>query len=414
MVDQNEDTIDHLITNSPQNIVANTVLKTGQSDHNILIFTVKTTNPPTHPRYFLSRNYKSVNWDQMKLGVSSDPQLVNACQSSDPHLICKSIQEVINRHLDFEAPLLKHQVKTKSPQFTTPPTRQLAERRNDSYRMARLTNDPEHWREYRHLRNQTHKAVTKDKKDFLKEKLNDENSSKDKWDTTKELLGWKKTAPPVIIVDKGKSITSQRDIANILNFKMLEKVSKTIARIQKTDTDPMSNYKKVYADKTCTFDIKTITMHELRQTIHKMKPSRTAGIDGISIKLIKELWKELEIPILQMVNSSIQTKQYPTTLKQSKIIPLLKQSTPPKPPTSPDSYRGINLLMSLGKILDKIVLKQTLEYLIQNTLVHHAHHGSIKGRSTTTAVITLMDTWSELVENGDEIAAISIGPIKCL
>ena len=149
-------------------------------------------------------------------------------------------------------------------------------------------------------------------------------------------------------------------------------------------------------------------MHELRQTIHRMKPSWTAGINGISIHLIKDLWKELEVCILNMVNLSISSQIYPSTLKQSKIIPFLKHSTPPKPPTDPGSYRGINLLMSLGICLDKIVLKQTLEYLIENSLVHHAHHGSLKGCSTTTAVVTLMDTWSELIKERKEVAAIAL------
>ena len=98
-----EDTIDHLIMNTPQNVVGTTVLKTGESDHNIMVFTIKTTNPPTHYRYYLSRNYKLINWDQMKTYVTKDTQLVDGSLSSDPHVICKSIQEVITHHLDTQA-----------------------------------------------------------------------------------------------------------------------------------------------------------------------------------------------------------------------------------------------------------------------------------------------------------------------
>ena len=181
----------------------------------------------------------------------------------------------------------------------------------------------------------------KTKKNFLKYKLKDKKNSKDKWDTAKEILGWKKTAPPTIIMDKGKAITSPKQIADILNLKMLEKVSQTIARIPKSEIDP----------------------------------------------------------ILNLVNSCISSNQYPASLKQSRVIRLLKVSQPPKPPTNPTSYTGINLLMSFGKIIDKIVLKQLLQYLIENTLIHNAHHRSIQGRSTTTAVVTLMYIWAELIED---------------
>ena len=58
--------------------------------------------------------------------------------------------------------------------------------------------------------------------------------------------------------------------------------------------------------------------------------------------------------------------------------------------------------------MDKIVLKQLLSYLIENKLVHENHHGSLKGRSTTTAVVTIIDTWSKLIEDNTEIAALAM------
>ena len=109
-----EDTIEHCIMNTPQNIVSHTVYKTGESDHNILQFTVKTTISPTHPRYFITRDYKSVKWDEMKTAISNDPQLTEASLSDNTHSIWKSIQEIVTSHLDAQAPLKKHQTKVKT------------------------------------------------------------------------------------------------------------------------------------------------------------------------------------------------------------------------------------------------------------------------------------------------------------
>ena len=64
--------------------------------------------------------------------------------------------------------------------------------------------------------------------------------------------------------------------------------------------------------------------------------------------------------------------------------------------------------MSLGKIIDRIVLKQILQYLIENQLISEAHHGAIKGKSTMTAVATIVDQWSTLVEDGVEVAGIAL------
>ena len=54
------------------------------------------------------------------------------------------------------------------------------------------------------------------------------------------------------------------------------------------------------------------------------------------------------------------------------------------------------------------MLKQTLDYLISNDLILESHHGAIKGKSTTTAVATVIDTWANLIEENKDIAAIAM------
>ena len=81
-----------------------------------------------------------------------------------------------------------------------------------------------------------------------------------------------------------------------------------------------------------------------------------------------------------MVNQSINQSIYPESLKTAKVLPLYKTATPAKPIADPVSYRGININNCLGKILDKVVLKQTLTYLLDNQLLHEIHHGSLRGR----------------------------------
>ena len=41
-------------------------------------------------------------------------------------------------------------------------------------------------------------------------------------------------------------------------------------------------------------------------------------------------------------------------------------------------------------------------------MISEAHHGAIKGKSTMTAVATIVDQWSTLVEDGVEVAGIAL------
>ena len=241
----------------------------------------------------------------------------------------------------------------------------------------------------------------------MQKKYEDEKS-KDMWDTTKILLDWDKKPSPTTLVKNGQAITAPQKIANTLNTQILSKASSTIQKIPKTLVDPLDNYSKVIGDKTCSLQIQPISLSELRKSISKMKSSNSAGIDSITSRTLKKLITVLDIPLLNLVNSSIVSKTYPSNLKLAKIIPLFKTTDPPSSPTDPAAYRGINILMTIGKVIDRVVLYQVLHYLVENQLISEAHHGAIRGKSTMTAVATIVDQWSTLVEEGVQFAGIAL------
>ena len=402
------DKIDHCITTNPELVTNHQILKTGDSDHFIGKFTIKTKNNPSHPRFIIKRDYKNINWDQLKVSLFTNPQLRECTQLEDPSLICKSIQDTVTHHLDQQAPSKKVQITKKVPVFISSDTKKLLMERDEALKTAKDKDDQDSWRRFKNLRNQCHKNLSKDKKVYTKSKLDENNDEHEKWETAKEILGWQSKVSPTVLQDRGKTVTSPKEIAESLNFNFLSKVAKIARNIPESTVDPILNYSKLMTNKSCTLTIQPIGIVELRKLVTKLKASRSAGIDGLSTKLLKKIFKEIEYPVLHMINQTILTSKYPESLKTAKVLPLYKVSTPPKPQSDPGSYRGININNSLGKILDKVILKQVLTYLVENDLIHESHHGSIKGRSTTTAVATIMDTWTNLIEQGNEIAAIAM------
>ena len=77
-----------------------------------------------------------------------------------------------------------------------------------------------------------------------------------------------------------------------------------------------------------------------------------------------------------------------------------------KNPTIPSSYRGINILPAIGKIIDKCLCVQIIQHLNENNLIPDQHHGGIKNKSTITALVTILDSWTEKLENGQDMAVI--------
>ena len=71
-----------------------------------------------------------------------------------------------------------------------------------------------------------------------------------------------------------------------------------------------------------------------------MKSSRSAGVDGLSMKLVKKVFKELGSAILRIINQSIATATDPSSLKTAMVLPLYKVATPSKPFADPNVIQG--------------------------------------------------------------------------
>merc|ERR1712177_35322 len=102
-----------------------------------------------------------------------------------------------------------------------------------------------------------------------------------------------------------------------------------------------------------------------------------------NIKIIKKLCPAIIPHITHLVNSIIHTEIYPTVLKVSRISPILK---PEKRSKIMDSYRPINNLSAVEKIVEEFLKEQLSEFVDHNQIILPDHHGSRKDYSTMTAI----------------------------
>lgn len=101
------------------------------------------------------------------------------------------------------------------------------------------------------------------------------------------------------------------------------------------------------------------------------------------MKTIKKL-SPLIIPHLtHLVNAIIHTEIYPSALKLSRISPLLK---PDKNAELIDSFRIINNLSVIDKIVEQFLKDQLNDFLEIHNIINDQHHGSHKEHSTLTAL----------------------------
>ena len=397
--------IDHLITNFPLKIIQPQVIKSGYSDHLITKFIRLNKNPIHQQKYRIMRNFRIVNWSQAKAEILIDTRLQTALTSTHPQTIAENLIGVIEDNISTQAPLKRIQVSNKIPSFISSETREILRQRDIALKNSKQTNaNEDDIRLYKTLRNRSHKLISTDRKKFISKKFTDaERDPKKLWEITKNTIGWTKNSSPNTISFQGKTYHKPKEIANIINHQQILRNIRLHRNVPKTQTDPMTNFKKLTENKKLKFELKQISIRQLMDQIRDMKATPSTGVDNISLKTIKQLLPVIKYQILNLVNSTIKTGIYPKNLKCAKVIPILKNK---KPPNDPLSYRCVNILPSLAKIIDRTVNNQITEHMIKNELFLHQHNGGIRGRGTTTAVLSMLDEWAYSLEQGEDSAVL--------
>ena len=123
---------------------------------------------------------------------------------------------------------------------------------------------------------------------------------------------------------------------------------------------------------------------ELSTAISQLSTSTSLGPDQITYPLLTHLPQSTLYFLLYIFNLSWSTHTFPSTWKQSTIIPILK---PGKPSDSPSSYRPISLTSCTSKLFERMVLGRLIYFLEQQGTLSPVQADFRPGRSTVDQVL---------------------------
>jgi hypothetical protein len=135
---------------------------------------------------------------------------------------------------------------------------------------------------------------------------------------------------------------------------------------------------------------------QIVEIIKSFESKSSTDLDGISTKLLKFVAYEISFPLAHVFNLSLSTGNFPSKLKQSRIVPIFKSGDP----ESCDNYRPISLLSSISKILEKIVQIKLVDHLTSNNLLYKHQYGFLKGKSTEHNLLHVTNKITEALNSG--------------
>ena len=145
------------------------------------------------------------------------------------------------------------------------------------------------------------------------------------------------------------------------------------------------------------FKIPKLTLENLITSIRSLDPSKAAGLDGITPKIIKLSAEVIDPTLLRIINTSISTGHFPDNLKIAKILPIHKGGAK----GDRSNYRPISILSVFSKLIEKHVTKHLFGYLNKYDLLHKSQSGFRKHHSCNTALLNLLDKWLNSIDKGE-------------
>ena len=232
------------------------------------------------------------------------------------------------------------------------------------------------------------------KKNFVIGKLNDNiGKPKELWKSLKSLgLPSKKSSSATICLEKDGILSFDpktnaeifKDFYSNLANNLVKKLPTPPNKYGKT---AVNNYYKKLNLRGKNFSFAPVVPATILKLLKQLNPAKSAGIDNLTGKFLKEGAPVLASLITDLVNLSISLSLFPDDCKIAKLKPIYKKEAK----TKPKNYRPISLLPLLSKIIERIIHNQTQEFLDKNNILYKYQSGFRKHHSTDTCLSYLTD-----------------------
>ena len=120
-----------------------------------------------------------------------------------------------------------------------------------------------------------------------------------------------------------------------------------------------------------------VTIQEIEKLINNLPNKKSSGYDNLSNVLLKQIKPSIINPLTLICNNSIKEGEFPHDMKAADVSLLHKS----KERHVVTNYRPISLLITLSKILEKVVYSRVYNFLVETDQLYQSQYGFRSGHS---------------------------------
>ena len=399
--------LDHLYCNAKYRISDVSIISTGASDHDGILYTRYAKEPLPPRRTIRKRSYKNFNEADFIRDVASiDFSDVYMCRDVDDaaSILTKKLVEKLNFHAPW---IIFQERKHFAPWISADTLKMMDERDKIKFKAKSLNKTSVDqneqyllWENYKKIRNKVSNRLRCEEINFKKLKFTECcGSSSKSWNVAKRFMNWSSAGPPtqleVLKDNKLTLCTKAADIAQSMNEFFVSKVQKILNSLKNVPVN-LNGCKQIMEDRDISLSLSFVRVEKIKKYLRELKPKTSSSIDQLdnySVRLVADFIAQ---PLHHVITLSILQGKFPSCWKLSKIIPLHKKQSQLKR----ENYRPVAILSPLSKILEKVIYVQMYNYFETRKLFHPSLHGYRDGRSTMTALLSMYDKWVSAANDG--------------
>ena len=294
--------------------------------------------------------------------------------------------------------------QSKREPWIVPSLLKCCTKQHKYFKQALKSKDDFHWERYKEYKKIFDKVKRHMRIDYYKNKcLEFRNNSKKLWNMINKISGKNNDKTSIIDYIKVDNIEYYDSVGITNNLcKYFANIGENLSsKIPKSNKSINEYLAKIKRNEKSLF-LRPTSEQEINKIIEKLPNKNSSGYDNISNILLKKLKFPLLKPLNIIFNKSISSGIFPEKMKLADVFPLHKG----KEKFLPTNYRPISLLLTISKVLEKLIYIRTYSFLNENDQLYVSQYGFRNNHSCENAISELVGHILKRKEQNESTACV--------
>ena len=357
------DTSDHL----PTVCVLSSLITTKKEP-----IVIKSRDTRLHNLEALRRHIREYDWV---------PMLTDPSPNRNMELVHEKLTSIINHCTPYRERKVNHKKVRKEPWLTASIKISIDRNKKLYSKMLKGKCTKNMYKDYN---NQLRKTIRCVKVLFYQNKCQEyKTQTKKLWKIINEIAGKQSNKSSLIEYLKIDNVTeyNAKKISNRF-AKYFAVVGKCFAERIPNPSKSILDYLKLLQSNSESLFLTPTHENELKQLVSALPAKTSSGHNNMSNILLKEIIDPLAKVLVEIFNKTLTTGEFPNVMKLAEVVPLYKN----KEHYLESNYRPISLLMTMSKILEKVMYKRVYSFLQNTGQIYSNQYGFRAGHSCEHAV----------------------------